>query len=488
MALTNLPSELLDMIVEYSLPEGFENLATTCKRIYGRCRLYIERHNELSSRFQDFGYYSHTRDTLVAASDLISLIATDASIARYLRIADLRVDSKYLPHLRVRNIPPKSVPSIEEGGAIVQLFANSVYLHRAGLDWREYYSTFAEDVKEMRYSQHGSAFLLTLLGHVEWLELPNAWKPNTATNELLNVIAKEARQTCLPSSGLRPLKKFLGSSTQSGTETWGLSWVSPFLVLPHITIFGTSKSFALGQHPRSIPFRDSPYTADTLEVAYLGACCIDDVGISAFLKHTPRLKALMYSHGTEGDYLPSDWDICKFITAVAREAGSHLIEFSVRMCDQHGSILPGRVSTRPFQKLKKFEIPQRLITCNIHTTDITANIAQSMSNSETLDPVVQDLIPPSVTHLRLDSDGMGPFDTGLDAFFRHFRAVRKFQLPNLQEVHIYCKHEAISAYKQQCNEIAAAAEREGVVVHVNAYYSYGDMDWETPPYNLRERR
>jgi hypothetical protein len=195
MALTNLPHELLDIIVDYFRPQIFENLVTTCKIIYTRCMSFIKRHNELRSRFRNFAYHPPTRESLVAASDLINLIATDPIVARYIRNADLVEDSKLLPYQLYRGEPPKSVPSIEEGGVIVQLFANSMYLRRVGLEWKEYYSTFAEDVRQTRYSQHGSAFLLTLLGDIQDLTIPRLWQPSAATNQLLDVLAEEAQQS-----------------------------------------------------------------------------------------------------------------------------------------------------------------------------------------------------------------------------------------------------------------------------------------------------
>ncbi|KAF1967148.1 hypothetical protein BU23DRAFT_603049 [Bimuria novae-zelandiae CBS 107.79] len=476
MALTNLPSELLDMIVEFSLPEIFKSLATICWKIYERCTPFINRHNELRSRFRDFGYYAHAYDSVVAASDLISLIAADPCVARYIRTADLRGDSTFLRHLLTRGKPPKSVPSIEDGGVIVQLFANSTPLRRAGLDWREYYSVFAEDVREMRFSQHGCAFLLTLLGQVEWLRLPGTGKPNAETNELLDFLSKEAQQHGFSSSGLRSVKTFIGSLSTSETEYQGLSWTSPFLALPHLKVFSISGSFAVRENPRTFPFRRSSHIVSTLEAAHLSGCCIYDTGISAFLKHTPRLKTLSYSHSIEHDYLPLDWDICNFINAVAREAGSHLVELSV--------------STRPFQKLKRFEFPQEVLMCNINSTGVAGNIATSLQylfNGGSLDPFVRDLIPPSVTHLWLTSKGMGPYDIGLDTLFRHFRSVRRSQLPHLQHVYIDCEQGAVNAYKQQCNKIVVEGDREGVVIHLNVHGSSGGIEWNSSPYIVSQR-
>jgi hypothetical protein len=477
MALPYLPLELLDIIVDYSIAQSFENLAMTCKRIYARCTPFIERHNKLRSRFRNFLYYTHAYDSVVAASDLINIIAADPIVARYIRIATLVEDSEFIPHIRTRGLPPKSVPSIEDGGAIVQLFANSTYLRRAQLDWREYYSTFAEDVREGRYSQHGSAFLLTLLVDTENLTLPSKWKPNAATNQLLDVLANETRQPSFLSSGLRSVTNFGGSPSQTGS--WGLSWATSFLTLPHLKSFRVPRSFAVGQNPTSLAFRGSPYMADTLQVVSLSACCIDDVGITDFLRHTPRLKTLYYSHSTRHDHLPPDWDICKFINAVAREAGGHLIEFVVSIRELRGSILPGKASTRHFQKLKKFEFPMELVECNINAAGVTGNIATSLLRffNGSQDAFVRDLIPTSVTHLSMTSEGIGPYDKGLEALFRHFRAIRKSQLRNLQEVHIALKQEADKVYKQQCNNIVAEGRREGLAVRLSSFDVSWAQDW-----------
>jgi hypothetical protein len=483
MALTNLPNELLDMIVEFSLPQSFENLASTCKRIYGRCTPFIKRHNELRARFRNFVYYTHRRDNLVAASDLINLIAADPNVAQYIRTADLLNDSQFLKHQRCYSgpdEPSKSVPSIEDGGPIVQLFANSRYLRQARLDWKEYYSTFAEDVREMRYSQHGSVFLLTLLEDTEDLTIPCSWKPNAATNQLLNVLTKEATHSNSSSSGLRSVTSFHGRKTGLETGPWDLSSVGPFLTLPQLEFFSGSGSFLAEGNPRSHAFGGSSRMADTLEVAHLCGCCIDEVGIAEFLKHTPRLKSLIYSHNTQHEDLPPDWDICEFINTVAREAGSHLVELTVTINELRGSILPGKASARRFQKLQKFQFPLEVAMCNINAAGITGNIATSLQRlfNGSSDPFVRDLIPTSVTHLALKSKAMCPHDMALDALFRNFRAIRRIQLPNLQEVHIDCKQESDDVYKQRCNKIVEECGREDVVVHLEAYEYSGGISWD----------
>jgi hypothetical protein len=488
MALAGLPQELFDMIIEYSLPSSIENLATTCKTIYALCAPLIERHNELRSRFRDFRYqyYAHNLSPhkvgqVVAASDLIKLIAIDPTAARYIKSADLVDDSRFFRHVRARDRtfggPQKPVPSVQEGGDIVQLFANSTYLKRAGLDWRDFYSTFAQDVREDRYSQHGSVFLLTLLEYTEKLTIPGSWRPDAATNQLLNVLVNEARQNSLSSSisALGSVSSFIGHLWEPERGQWGLNFAEPFLALPQLKSFSAPASTATGTHLPSLAFPGLPQFSDTLQVACLHNCCFDDEGITRFLKHTPRLATLIYSHGTPHAFPPPDWNICMFINAVAREAGSHLVELSVTDVGTRGSILPGKVNAQGFQKLQKFEFPLDLVLCNIDGVGVTGNIASSFKIlfNGSWNPFVHAMIPPSLTHLMLKSKAFRPHDKALDALFRNFRAVRKTQWIGLQEVHIDCRQECDSAFKQKCNAIVAECKREGVMVHLNAYTGFG---------------
>lgn len=465
MALSALPNELLGLIIEYSLSLDFQNLAMTCKRIYAGCKPFIQRHNELRSRFEQVSYYARRGDCLVAASDLIGIIAADPIVAEYIRTARLDADSQRILHSRAYNLR-KSVPSIEDGGDIVQLFANSRYLQRAGIDWKEYYSTFAADVEEDRYSQHGSVFLLTLLNNVEYLIIPRSWKPNDATNQLLDTIINEAKQPSFQfsSPGLRSVTSI--HVELFSPETWTMRWTRSFFALPHLKSVNASEGFAIGEDHRSLAFGGSAHIAESLGAAYLSGC-IDDVGITDFLKHTPRLKTLDYLHSTQRELCPRSWNICKFVNAVAREAGRHLIAFSV-LVDSEESMPPGKVSTRGFQKLEKFQIPLELVTCHINAAGITGNIASSLQRlfNASQNPFLRDLVPPSVMELSLDSDGIGPYDKGLDALFSQLSTTRKSQLPNLQNLYICCVQEADSTYKQQCNRIVREGRTEGVHVHL----------------------
>jgi hypothetical protein len=54
MALLTLPDELLQDVVERTLPEGFESFSLSQKRIYNIAQEYIPRHNRLRRRYKHF--------------------------------------------------------------------------------------------------------------------------------------------------------------------------------------------------------------------------------------------------------------------------------------------------------------------------------------------------------------------------------------------------------------------------------------------------
>ncbi len=311
MALTQLPNELLENIITHVLPEGFESAALTCRRIYAVCIPFIERHNTLRSQFRNFTYHGKMSDlsfTIRTSFDLIVRIAVEPIVARYIRIADFKVDN-YFTSRRPRDFNP----DVHCGDAVPRLLAGSPYLVQAGLDWQEYYNKIEEDLQASRYSQHAAAFLLTLLPNVEELSLPHNWKPVSTTDKLIDAVVRNAKQShhlpCHTPSLAKTTEFSVGQQ-----QRFDLASASPFLALPHVRIFFGSSYVA-----------KDPYDAfaETLRSVFLMDSCIDDVGIAHFLKHTPHLRTLKYSHSTIGNGGPHDrdWDICKFVTAIEREAG-----------------------------------------------------------------------------------------------------------------------------------------------------------------------
>lgn len=230
------------------------------------------------------------------------------------------------------------------------------------------------------------------------------------------------------------------------------------------------------------PYRDF---GKTLEVVHLVSCCIDEVGIADFLKHTTRLRTLRYSHSTKGNGGPQDWNICKFVTAIEREAWSHLVELSVSIRELRGSIAPGKASMHGFQRLRKLEFPLEIALCNV-----TAAACRVATPNESLvggstdheldycEPFIGDLVPASVSQLSLISRGTDHHEKALDLMFRHFAAKKDSQLPARKEIHLSCPASADNAYKDQCARLLAETEKVGVVLHLKPWPSSVTMIWD----------
>jgi hypothetical protein len=485
MMFIQLPSEILDEIITHTLPEGFESISLTCKKAHTRCTAFIERYHALRSRFQNFGYqlWPHASNitsqsdmktieyylrphgyglNLMSASDMIMLIAAEPVVARYIRAATFKTDS-----LLLNRQLPKSVPSIQEGGAVVDLFANSTYLKQANLDWKEYYTTFESDVRERRYSQHGAAFLLTLLPNIKKIVIPWSWKPNDATEKLLEALVEDAKRS---TTSLSLLSRFEGGVSGNQEERFDLRWASPFLALPQLRDFRGLSCLAMEDLPMSIPCNDPHYFAERLQTAHLMSCCIDEVGISDFLRHTPSLKTLRYLHGTKNDSPTGNWDICKFVNAVVREAGSHLAQLSVIIGRLNGSLVPGVASIRGFHVLRTLEIPLELVMCNI----TSATESQTANPSE----VFVDLLPDSVAQLALISKGTDNHEQAVSALFRHFQFTHDFRKSRLQELRISCPKGADESYKDQCNRVLEEAGNKGMDVQLKLWPSSYRFSWD----------
>lgn len=192
-SLLQLPGELLDDIIQATIPEGLGSLARTCHTFHHLCKPFLEHHNFLQTHYHDFcnNRYPPNTPTLrfnPGAYDLILHISQEPIIARYIVHADFTCDT-WPPKPR----PNAFLPDMADGGPFVALFANSPALHKAGLDWREYYTMIEEelyDTDRYKFSQHAAEFVLTLLPNLNpaTLKLPRHWESSGRSDKLLRAI------------------------------------------------------------------------------------------------------------------------------------------------------------------------------------------------------------------------------------------------------------------------------------------------------------
>ena len=341
MALTRLPTELLETIIAYVLPEGFESLAVTCRKSYSSCVPFIERQKALPSRFHYFTYHANQNDpspTIASASDLIRRIAVEPIVARYIQHADFGFDSPR-NYINTRG----SLVEADSREDMIRLFVNCPCLVQAGLDWKTYLDSIEVELNSRshpHYSQHAAAFLLTLQPNVKTLTLPRRWKPLETTDRLIDATVCNARQSnsICGKPSLAQVTRFEPYASLVPQDRFDLDLAVPFLTLPRIRSFRGPSCVITYEARKSVKDRSF---GETLESVSLVACCMDDVGIGDFLQDTERLKTLEYSHSRKDNPSIQCWDICKFIASIERQVGSHLVELSISIGRPFGSIAPG---------------------------------------------------------------------------------------------------------------------------------------------------
>ena len=489
MALTRLPTELLETIITHVLPEGFESVAVTCRKIYTSCIPFIQRHNALRSRFHDFTYHEnlkHPSPIIATAGDLIRRIAVEPVVARYIRYANFKLDSP-----RCYTKPRGFVGDSDCREGVTRLFANCPYLEQAGLDWEDYLDKIEEELNVGRlphYSQHAAAFLLTLLPNVERLTLPWCWKPLDATNKLIDAIVHKAKQShsLCDRPSLAQITRFEPHVSSVPRDRFDLRLASPFLALPRIRSFRGPSCIVMDDNHRSIVPQDPHYSfGEALESVSFVACCLDEVGIADFLKDTKRLRTLRYSHSTKDNVSPQCWDICKFVAAIERQVGSHLVELSVSIGEPFGSIAPGKASMRGFPCLRQLEFPLEIVMCNLTaaacrvSTPDESPVGGSSDHELDCDALsIGNLVPASVSVLSLISHGTDYYDKVLDVMFQDFAVRKEIALPALKEIHLICPSVADEAYRDHCTRLLAEIQKAGVILYLEPWPHSGALTWD----------
>lgn len=484
MTLVHLPTELLAQITLHTIPEGFENLALTCHRFHTICTPFIQDYTTLRTRFRNFDYYENTSDpinTIRTAFDVITRIAIEPVVARYIRHADFTKDSYF-----TRGRPRYLLADVHCGGAVLSLLARSPYLKEAGLNWQGFYNKIDGDLEAIRYSQSAFAFLMTLLPNLETLKLPKRWKPDGNSDRLIEAIVLKVKQLNFLSDrpSLAQVTQFKSSTALVPQDRFDLYWVKPFLALPLVRFFRGPSCVAMGDdgdNSITTSMLDGGF-GNSLVVVELLACCIDDVSIARFLQNTPRLRMLRYSHMAKRHSSPHDWDICRFLKAIEREVGNILEELSISIdYEVDGPIASSKASTSGFQRLRKLELPIEVAQCHIAATTAPPTVPTADCNPLVVDsslnkePSISDLVPDSVSELSLISAGTAGNAKILDTIFRRFPL--DSTMLSLKEIHLSCPGRADNAYKEQCSKLLETIQRTDVALHLLLFPSSSTMVW-----------
>ncbi|KAF2647592.1 hypothetical protein K491DRAFT_614371 [Lophiostoma macrostomum CBS 122681] len=456
MTLLGLADELLALIVEHAIPEGFESLRLTCHKLHTLCKPSIREHNKLRLHFRNFAYtgadYAGREKKIRSSFELISRIAQEPLVARYIEHADFEADSRipadgpFLWRMEIYGYRPETVRD---------LFANSRYL--SGTEWQDYFEKYERDLKDHRYCQASASFLLTLLSNVKTVVLPRYWTHDPETEKLLEAMVRHARQpNATPTNAsLLSVTTLKFSFARQGLI---LNKITPLLALLRIQKFYAPTSISHTEAPEhSSPCRTlSPSLGSTLEVAYFLRSNIDGPGMKHFLRCTPRLRTLVYSHSDK--QFTRIWDICELVTTIGKEAGSHLEELSITKHDFSGKIALGTTNMRDFSRLHKLEILLDLATC----------VIRSVTHLEAKESIRTDSVEDAdLSHVDLLICGLPQQHVRtLETMFQGFAEKKAAQLPSLKEIRVWADWTTDKAYRARCEKLVPEAETVGVTVHI----------------------
>jgi len=499
MALLELADELLALIVDHTIPEGFESLCLSCRKFHTLCKPLLKHHNELRSHFRNFDYLlkdKYPSLTIRTPFELIARIAEEPVVARYIEHADFKADLRLPVGGRLW--------IMERDGyrpeTVRDLFASSKYL--SGTESQDYFEKYERGLEDNQYTQAASSFLLTLLPNVKTVVLPFRWTHDKETDKLFEAIVHHARQPNATSTNaslalVTTLKTGFSYAMRQGLV---LNKITPLLALPNIHTFHgpTSISDIEAREPSSPRQPIPPPVGGTLEIAYLRGCNLDGPTMKYFLRYTPRLKTLVYSHSDK--QLSRVWDICDLVTTIGKEAGSHLEELSITKREFSGKIALGTATMRDFPRLHKLEIPLDLATCVIRSA---AHLGADPADQSHVNLLMCGLVPASVTRLFLTSeewksrdddhnstalsetiDGVQVFEgrpqqhkQTLETMFHCFAEKKDEQLPCLKEIRMSCHWSADEALKARCESLRAELESVGVGAHIHANRWTQAMDY-----------
>ncbi|KAH7304318.1 hypothetical protein B0I35DRAFT_465302 [Stachybotrys elegans] len=413
--LADLPVEVVTRIITHALPEGFESLALSCKDIYRLCTPYIARHNLLRKQFDWVAYCpnpSAVRNDplwrpLHNAFGLLERIADEPNVACYIRQAEFTWDS-FKPGITM----PPNVPDIDDGGPVLELLADSAFLRRAGLDYRDFYSRIAQD-------------------------LPWFWEPAEVSDKLLNIIAADARHPLRSPASLANLTRLDVDMHPPRELIKGVDFVKlwPLLTLPEMRTFRVERLVASGLPGRQVP----PGLGERLQHAYMLYSYVDQSIMAQLLRASVQLETLAYSHcALPDDTMSVPWDFGSFLHMLECETGSHLQRLYV---EGHCPLAPDAFSIRRFRQLRKLILPLEFFKCSM------SYAAQKMGKSlagltkndiHKLGLQLGNFIPASVTEVTLLSPGHDSHVKVLEVLFYEFAALRATLLPALKRIVLEC--------------------------------------------------
>lgn len=449
MELLDLPTELLERILQETMPEGFESFAVTCKAVYRAGNFIRPKHNAFRKRYRRFAYGdSADGDACISSLQLIARIAQEPIIAKYIVSANLVEDIS----LDDAEVSEAHIQEVTHSTRVLALLETSPYLQSAGVDPAAVHQYL---VSTYRSGHPGpglaAALLLTLLPNVSELALPKRWvadaedEPPTsapqnplAISSLVDLIVSRANDPSEPTAGLSRLTTILPSTAWGYDNRWALALFQPFLSIRTVRTFVAGSCVAVDDQYTGNPFPDPKHDSfgQSLEAVELVGACADDIELRKVLSRMPRLRSFCFSFETKWHGCCHDWDAGAVMRAIEAEVGRTLERLSFSILNCYGDSGTGVYSLKGFTRLKEVELGVSVLLGPQHGggSHGERNDGKALDKGPREVPRLGDLLPPTIEKFCLVADRLDDYNQALNWLFSNIVAEKDEKLPNLKEI------------------------------------------------------
>jgi hypothetical protein len=444
MGLLDLPPEILDLIIDITIPNGLENFVLSCKAVYERANTTILHHNELRRRWARTtnAYPTRRGDTLSILYD----ISNEPIITEY--IEELSLWDRRTPYNLDQELNGYDFREDENAMERIKgLLASAEYYTIA--DHEDWWSQILrEDTAGEQIDMdklYATVALLALLPNLKTLQLPDRWhevRQGEAAESLvpsvesLVTMSNASRRRLRPLGSLQTLLPFV----EEGYDVRaGLQCLQPFMCLESVRNLFAVSCVAVEDDWGNMPFEwPNRHLKSPLTRIELASCCMDAGGLSVLLAHTPALVVFRYSHQTKWDGLGYDWNAGEMLEMLANHCGERLLELAITIDELHGEVINGLSSFMRFVKLQKIEVDVRPF-CGPPVESgqrlgRNAIIPEGASPWAHIDiPCMGDMLPESIQELQVNTDYPEPSEQALKALFKNIKDRSRDKLVHLKK-------------------------------------------------------
>lgn len=448
MGFLSLPPEIIDAIIDLSLPAGIEELSLVCKALHGRAKTQIDRHNTLKRRWKRANNYRTERldDTL----GILDAIARDPIVAEYIEVLDLWDERG----LEEEADDSRDFRVDDDALERVKHFVTSLpFLTEAGIDTEAWWARMLEE-DASRTDQDNteiSCTTITLLGvlpNLKSIRLDPGWQnfdPNLDQYSLplaglTSIINRASQAEYGRQRPLSQVKTILPYMEPGYEEKAALQSIQPFLELSSISEIYLVSAVAVDDGYTGYPFTwGSPSIATQLTRIELVASCIDGEGISELLRHTPNVSVFKYSHQTKWHGCEHDWNAGTFVEAIARHCGKTITELAITIDELFGDIINGVSSLLAFPRLTHLEVDVHVFrgppveSGQQQGNDAIVPEGQTPWNEDDI-PCIGSMMPDSIVEAQINTDFPEPDEKALNSLLKNLRSQRHERLHKLERV------------------------------------------------------